>query len=82
MIRGLIEREPDPKRPNTFLYNVTFDFLRHMGVGSTKELPEYEKYKEFTKLFIEGSESTPTAPTTEGLDDNSAISGQEQQEIE
>ncbi|OGY61912.1 MAG: SMC-Scp complex subunit ScpB [Candidatus Colwellbacteria bacterium RIFCSPLOWO2_12_FULL_46_17] len=58
LIRGLVERKPDPKRQNTFLYQVSMDFLRHMGVGSTKELPEYEKYKEFTKLFIGGEGDT------------------------
>src|SRR3989344_5692590 len=58
LIRGLVERNPDPKRQNTFLYQVSMDFLRHMGVGSTEELPEYEKYKEFTKLFIGGEGDT------------------------
>ncbi|KKU11622.1 MAG: Segregation and condensation protein B, partial [Parcubacteria group bacterium GW2011_GWB1_45_7] len=58
LIRGLVERKPDPKRQNTFLYQVSMDFLRHMGVGSTEELPEYEKYKEFTKLFIGGEGDT------------------------
>lgn len=57
MIRGLVGREPDPKRANTFLYEVTFDFLRHMGVGSKEELPEYEKYKEFKNLFVETGET-------------------------
>lgn len=51
MVRGLVEREPDPKRKNTFLYKVTFDFLRHMGVDSQESLPEFEKYREFVKLF-------------------------------
>ena len=52
MIRGLVEREPDPKRPHTFLYQVTMDFLRHMGVGGTHDLPDYDKYRDFTKLFV------------------------------
>ena len=51
MIRGLVEREQDPKRQNTFIYRVTIDFLRHMGVGRTEDLPDYEKYREFTKFF-------------------------------
>jgi len=54
-VRGLVERKADPKRVNTFLYQVTFDFLRHMGVGSTKELPLYDKYKEFADLFTSPS---------------------------
>ncbi|MBI3088924.1 MAG: SMC-Scp complex subunit ScpB [Candidatus Colwellbacteria bacterium] len=45
MIRGLIERKPNPKRPNTFLYEVSFDFLRHIGINKPSELPDYEKYQ-------------------------------------
>ena len=66
LIRGLVERELDPKRQNTYLYNVTLDFLRHMGIGATRELPEYEKYKEFTKLFIDGGGTMETVANIEG----------------
>ena len=52
MIRGLVERKPDPQRANAFLYQVTFDFLRHMGVDKTEDLPEYEKYREFVEMFM------------------------------
>ena len=45
MIRGLVERKPDPKRMNTFLYQVSFDFLRHMGLTRQGDLPDYEKYR-------------------------------------
>jgi len=51
LIRGLVDRKIDPKRTNTYNYEVTPDFLRHMGVGSMKDLPEYEKYRDFEKLF-------------------------------
>lgn len=51
MIRGLVERKPDPKRPSAYVYQVTFDFLRHIGLDSAAELPEFEKYKEFAALF-------------------------------
>jgi len=56
LVRGLVDRKPDPKRSNTYLYEVTMDFLRHMGVGSAEELPEYEKYKKFEELFVGGDE--------------------------
>jgi len=56
MIRGLLARSPDPKKTNTFLYQVTMDFLRHIGVGSVKELPDYEKYKGFEELFVGGGD--------------------------
>lgn len=41
LIRGLIEGEEDKQRQTT-VYQVTFDFLRYLGVTSAQELPEYE----------------------------------------
>lgn len=54
MVRGLVERKPDPKRANAFLYQVSFDFLRHMGITKPKELLDYEKYRELVKSFLSG----------------------------
>lgn len=54
MVRGLIQREPDKGRAGSFLYNVTFDFLKHVGVGSPSELPEFQKYKDLMKSFTTG----------------------------
>jgi len=51
LLRGLIGRHPDPKRANAYIYQITFDFLRHMGVGKIEDLPEYEKYREFGREF-------------------------------
>lgn len=54
LMRGLIERELNPHRQNVYDYRVSFDFLRHMGLGSQSELPGYEKYKDIYKDIIEG----------------------------
>lgn len=45
MVRGLIERKPDPKRANAFLYQPSFDFLKHIGITRPEELPDFEKYR-------------------------------------
>lgn len=45
LIRGLIERFPDPKRSNVFIYNPSFDLLKHLGIAKQEDLPEYEKFK-------------------------------------
>jgi segregation and condensation protein B len=50
MLRGLVERYPDPTRPSIFLYRGTMDALRHLGVGSTEELPEYGKFRELATM--------------------------------
>ncbi len=51
MIRGLIKRHTDSNQKNTFLYSVSFDFLRHIGITSLSELPDYEKYHNFMEAF-------------------------------
>ena len=58
MVRGLAERKPDPKRANAFLYQVSFDFLRHMGVSHSEDLPDYEKYRELVESFLSGGRAT------------------------
>ena len=45
LMRGLIEREPDPERGNSFIYKPSLEFLRHMGVSSPAELEEYDKFQ-------------------------------------
>lgn len=51
LIRGLIERKLDPKRQNTYLYFVSADFLKHIGLTSIEELPEYTRYHDLRKTF-------------------------------
>lgn len=53
MIRGLVERSPDPDHPAGFLYRPTFELMKHLGISAEKELPEYEKFRELLKVFEE-----------------------------
>lgn len=41
MLRGLVE-QAENDRLGQPLYAITFDFLNHLGIASTAELPEYE----------------------------------------
>lgn len=45
LMRGLVEREVDPKRANAYLYRASFELLRHLGLSKNTDLPEYQKYK-------------------------------------
>lgn len=49
MIRGLIERKTDPKRANVYLYQVSFELLKDLGISKIEELPEYEKFRAIEK---------------------------------
>jgi segregation and condensation protein B len=57
MIRGLIERIPDPERPSGFLYRPTFDLMKHLGLAKKEDLPDYEKFQELLKVF--DAQNTP-----------------------
>lgn len=44
LIRGLIEEKFD-KQKQVSLYNISLDFLRHLGISHCSELPNYEKLR-------------------------------------
>lgn len=57
LVRGLIERIPNPKDSRSFLYKPSFDLLRHLGIGKIEDMPEYgefnKKMDEFIKIGAE-----------------------------
>ena len=58
MVRGLVERREDKQKTGGYIYQITFDFLKHMGVSSPEELPEYEKYAALSKTLMQNGEET------------------------
>ena len=51
MMRGLVERFSDTDHPSGFLYRVTFDLMKHLGIQKKEDLPDYEKFRELSKVF-------------------------------
>lgn len=49
MIRGLVDREPDPKRSNVYLYRPSLELLKFIGISKTEDLPEYQRFNELVK---------------------------------
>lgn len=45
MIRGLVERIPNPSDERSFLYRPTFDLLGHLGAARVEDIPDYEKIR-------------------------------------
>ena len=43
MIRGLIERINNPEDARAYLYKISFDFLKKLGIESVEELPRYDE---------------------------------------
>ena len=48
--RGLIERQPDEKRANVFLYSISFKTLQYLGLTDMKQLPHYEEVQVNSKI--------------------------------
>lgn len=44
-IRGLIDKKNNPEDGRSYVYNVTFDFLKHVGINKLEDLPNYEELK-------------------------------------
>lgn len=45
LMRGLVEKTTDPQSPHITAYRVSFDLLKHLGVASIEDLPDYQKFK-------------------------------------
>jgi segregation and condensation protein B len=42
LVRGLIERSDNPKDNRGYIYGITFDFLKKLGIDDIKKLPNFE----------------------------------------
>lgn len=45
LLRGLVERVENPKDARSYLYKISFDFLKHLGITRVEELPHYGENK-------------------------------------
>lgn len=50
LMRGLIEKISNPNDARSLYYQTTTEFLQHLGLVSTKDLPEFEKLVGEVKL--------------------------------
>jgi segregation and condensation protein B len=41
LLRGLIERSDNPNDSRGYVYSISFDFLKKLGIQDVKKLPEY-----------------------------------------
>lgn len=45
-IRGLVEKIDNPHDARAYLYKISFDFLRHLGIEKIEDLPRYQELRE------------------------------------
>lgn len=60
-LRGLVTRSPHPTDRRMFVYEVTAEFLRHLGVTSVEALPDYaelHQHQGMTKLVTDAERSS------------------------
>jgi segregation and condensation protein B len=70
ILRGLIERFPDPKSPHTYLYDIGLKLLRHLGITKKEDLPDYEKFKKLNEQLEKGSLNNDNHQNLEELKEN------------
>ncbi len=58
MIRGLIERINNPNDARAYLYRISFDFLKKLGLERVEDLPKYDELhkKELIENTVETKE--------------------------
>ncbi len=50
MMRGLLEREENPSDARSYLYKISFEFLKKLGVENVEKLPDYEELSKNEKV--------------------------------
>ncbi len=45
LIRGLVSREESPSDRRAYLYCISMDFLKYLGLARPEELPQYEAFR-------------------------------------
>lgn len=61
LMRGLIERIENPKDARSYLYRISFDFLKHFGLAKADDLPGFKDFKA-SKIEL------PEVPRPDGRD--------------
>lgn len=79
LVRGLIEKIPNPKDQRSFLYQPTLELLSHLGISKLDELPDLEKVRVTIEGFKSGApEEKGTEKTTENQQGEPATSAPQQ----
>lgn len=55
-LRGIIDKKENPLDSRSYLYEVSFDFLKSLGLKKIKDLKDYEKLSK--QLLIDDAEET------------------------
>lgn len=63
LVRGLVEKIPNPGDSRSFLYRPSFELLTYLGVQRVEDLPEYSEVQhEIEQFYTKHDESDPVEP--------------------
>lgn len=52
LMRGLVERKENPKDNREYIYSVSFEFLKNLGVDNIRKLPGYEELSKDERIDL------------------------------
>jgi segregation and condensation protein B len=50
MMRGLLERIDNPKDGRGYLYKISFEFMKKLGIESIDKLPDYKELSQDSRI--------------------------------
>lgn len=66
LLRGLLERVENPKDARSYLYKISFDFLKHLGITRVEDLPQYAENRARADDVLSQFEHGISEPTESG----------------
>jgi segregation and condensation protein B len=73
LIRGLIQKIPNPLDNRQILYETSIEFLSHMGLASNSELPDFESILQGLQLPTLSAEKSPESESVENGSENEVL---------
>lgn len=68
LLRGLIERSDNPRDNRGYIYNISFDFLKKLGVDNVKNLPDYVTLSVDSRITSMAAENVKTEENSEATE--------------
>ncbi len=77
-LRGLVNRYQNPKRKTEYLYEPSFDIMKHLGLSSIDQLPEFEDLNSFSlKEILSKEQERSQEPSIEEQGEQEEVDLQE-----
>jgi segregation and condensation protein B len=75
LVRGLVEKIPNPDDSRSMLYQPTLELLAHLGVGAVEDLPDYEAVRKELMQFENRTDTVSSdMPKEDSADDTDDMS--------